>query len=592
MPNDFFSEEDDEILAAATIGVDSKTKQITPPPATATEMAKMSSKAMTDLITGTVAKNNATLDQRYGVVKNLQAEKQAANEDQIVQAATIGDNNKIVKSAQLLADQEAQRRTVVTAANMGVTGSQDTADLLNTRAAQWKAASEDALAKKDKLREDSEIQFLQNPAGYIRAQFYMENTAREAQNAEDKKIQIAQDIVQVQGMTQEAAKTYNAIKQTTTAASVKASLDIVEAETKTGINTLKAANAGILIQDLAVLNGLDSAKLSNLNVAAGAKMDLARLGIAYEQLSLSKQSIKMQADEFRERMDLKKVTKEELDVTGQLLSEGLAIIGRGKGEKIPSTMVAGLFKTPEGQEAYTRAIQSRLVGSPVVASSLGELTRIVGKDGAPLMPQQSAIRNLLGSSFAIASDETKAKEYGIKVTDHKNLQDVQSGAAQLVTQQATEYLKNIKPGDKSNPYSAPPYSTVMEIPGVQQSPLYQKVLKPQHAAGGIQEFNPQNVVASVAAGIKAGTITHAEGAQGLLAMFNGIVKTNQIQQNYMGMHLPQMDGYRTTIISPGGTPAIRNMNSLPDINVILDQQLRPVGMFEMHRNWDRPLGFN
>lgn len=574
----FDPDEDDLAAELLNIPVPIKTPKGTEviplPEKTAKKISDTSSKNMTDMILNQVQENNQTLAERYPVVQELNKQKLQAGADSIVAAQMVGDNSQIVLGARLIAEKEAQRRTAETAANLGVTGSMDAADLLNKRAVQWRQADEEALQKTEKLRKDSEIQFLQDPGGYIKAQFYMENTAQEAQNAIDRKTQIAQSIVTMQSLTQQAAQTYNAIKQTDTTASIEAALKAAGAQTQIGINQMKAANAGVAIEALETLNRMDSQQLSNMSVANTALQQERQAKNAAAQLAMSQQSLAIHVSEFNERMEQKRATKEEMDTAGQLLTEGLSIIGKSDGTKLPSSMVPMFMKTPQGQEAYTRAVQSRLVGHPVIAPSLGELTRIVGRDGAPLMPQQTAVRNLLGTSFATASDPVEAKKYGVNVSDPKNLQDVQGAAAQIALKQAQEYLKNIKPGDKANPYAAPPYNTVMEIPGVQNSPLYQKVLKPQHLAGGIQDLDPNNLIASVVSGIKSNQITHAEGAAGISTIFNAIVEKNRINNNYVGMHLPNQDAYRTMIMTPAGIPKMRNLTSLPDINVLLDNQLR------------------
>jgi len=576
--SDDTNDTDAESIVGAPVGMDSPTTRSAPPSpkAVAATLQGASSKGMTEVILGQVQQNNATLAERYPVVQQMNKEHAEAQVDELVQAATIGNNNQVVASAKLLADSTAQLRTVQTASNLGVTGSMDAADLLNKRAIQWREASEDAMVKADKYRHDSEVQFLQDPAGYVKAQFFLDNTARAAQDAQDRKTQIAGDIVYMQKQTQEAQTTYNAIKVTETQESIEAQLSTVAAQSAAGIDRMKAANAGIAVEGLRALNEMDTQKLSNFSVANAALIQQQQLGIAQQQLSLSKKTLQVHIDEFNERMELKKVAKEELDTAGQLLSEGFAITGQGKGDKIPSSMVANYMKTPEGQAAYTRAIQSRLVGSPIVASSLGDIAKMVGQDGVPLLPQQASVKNLMGGAWALANDPIKAKEMGVTIMDPKNPDAVKAGAAQIAYKEAAAYLSNIKPGDKANPYQAPPYNTVMEIPGVQQSALYQKVLKPQHLAGGIQDVNPDNLIASVTSAIKGGQITHAEGVQGVQAIFNGIVVKNKLNNNYLGMHLPNQDSYNTMIMTPQGIPKMRNLTSLPDINVIIDNQLRGV----------------
>src|SRR5882757_9132900 len=101
---------DAEDIISSPVPMDPATKK-TPPPAPEVAMAKLnsaSSKGMTDVILGAVQQNNATLAERYPVVKSLNQAREIAQADMIVQAATIGENNVIVQGAKLLADQQSQ----------------------------------------------------------------------------------------------------------------------------------------------------------------------------------------------------------------------------------------------------------------------------------------------------------------------------------------------------------------------------------------------------------------------------------------------------------------------------------------------------
>lgn len=80
-----------------------------------------------------------------------------------------------------------------------------------------------------------------------------------------------------------------------------------------------------------------------------------------------------------------------------------------------------------------------------------------------------------------------------------------------------EKSKNIAAGDSTNPYQAPPLPVLVEAsPKVQNSPLYQKVLKPF----ALNETNPQRIAELAANGVKGKLITPEEAAQGITDIFS------------------------------------------------------------------------
>ena len=80
----------------------------------------------------------------------------------------------------------------------------------------------------------------------------------------------------------------------------------------------------------------------------------------------------------------------------------------------------------------------------------------------------------------------------------------------------------IKEGDNSNPYHAPPFSIIAESKAVQQTKLYQNLLKQK----GFTEFNPKAVLDTALAGIAAKTISAAEAAEGITVIAKAIIVDN------------------------------------------------------------------
>lgn len=78
------------------------------------------------------------------------------------------------------------------------------------------------------------------------------------------------------------------------------------------------------------------------------------------------------------------------------------------------------------------------------------------------------------------------------------------------------YIQEIKLGDNSNPFQAPPMATLTSNSSVTRSALYRKILRPM----SMQETNHERIMEAAVNGFVSGTISSEEAAQGITDMFN------------------------------------------------------------------------
>lgn len=119
---------------------------------------------------------------------------------------------------------------------------------------------------------------------------------------------------------------------------------------------------------------------------------------------------------------------------------------------------------------------------------------------------------------------------------------------------------DIRTGDSSNPYQAPPMAVLKDIPAVANSPLYKKVLE----AMQMQETNPQKIMDSAIAGVMAKTITPEQAADGVVTIFESAgVYNNENMGGFKRFGLPAQTSYKTTLTrDPSAFDTLRQKSGL------------------------------
>jgi hypothetical protein len=106
---------------------------------------------------------------------------------------------------------------------------------------------------------------------------------------------------------------------------------------------------------------------------------------------------------------------------------------------------------------------------------------------------------------------------------------------------------NIKAGDSTNPYQAPPMAVLKDIPAVADSILYKNVL----AAMQMQEMNPQKVIDAAIDGMQAGRVSPEQAASGIVTIFNAAAgHNNEDMGGFRRFGLPSQVSYNTTLTKP------------------------------------------
>lgn len=513
---------------------------------------------------------NDKAKERSVAVQELTDKQAQAAQEQDDALAKDADSTKIIASAKLVADKKAEQQVATMATRMG-TNPDESSSIMDKLADDWRTSSLNAIDKQSRLEKDLSINFFEHPGAFIGAQMRMEQTVKQADAAVHHRDNAAQALNQAQNLTQGSVVQANALKQTVTEATMSATLDKIDADLQGKRAALRMQTAGIQMDGLKTLNSMDITTINNLQAGVNAKLQVAQLASAQAHLRLAEQQAKQNLVEFNVRMDEKKATKEDMEYYADTVRKGAATMGidlTGLG----STKIISLLnsKTEGFADYFNAGIRSQSTGNPTVADNAGETARVIAERNAPLRTEQSSIKKLFANSVATASSPQGAQGLGI---DGTKKDQVYHGAGRYAVDQATKMQKNIDPTDGTNIYAAPPLEAVMKVPGLQNTPWFQTVMKPQMDAGGLKEFNPEQLVSLTAAAIKANKISFNDAAVGLQGAHTAAVRVNNVTKNYKGFGLPEQSSFNISLPNAYGILRHFDMATPQSVQQILSSKM-------------------
>ena len=205
------------------------------------------------------------------------------------------------------------------------------------------------------------------------------------------------------------------------------------------------------------------------------------------------------------------------------------------------TILFGLRQTGRTKDKYIRLQELGGVPDPIMGLTPFEAQNnslVVDPTGTSTPTKAS---KLLDDTAKLQVE--KYKEAGDIPKDEETIKaDFNTTAKEL----ATSAAKEIRQGDETNPYLAPPMSVLSQKASVLNSTLYKRVLEPLN----LQETNPQIIVNRTVAGISAGTITPEEGAAGIEAIFEAAAAHNNTESGgFRRYGLPNQTTYNAQLAS-------------------------------------------
>lgn len=109
------------------------------------------------------------------------------------------------------------------------------------------------------------------------------------------------------------------------------------------------------------------------------------------------------------------------------------------------------------------------------------------------------------------------------------------------------FAADIKTGDTSNPFQAPPMSVLADMNSISSTAFYKKVIAPMN----MKEVDAQSIMDAAVAGVRAKTITPEQAASGIEAIFDGAaLYNNTLQGGFRRVGLPNQTTYNTQLTRP------------------------------------------
>ena len=114
------------------------------------------------------------------------------------------------------------------------------------------------------------------------------------------------------------------------------------------------------------------------------------------------------------------------------------------------------------------------------------------------------------------------------------------------------FTGDIRAGDGSNPYQAPPMNILATKKAVQKSIFYQKVIK----GSGMVETDPEKIMMAGLAAVQAKRITIEEHIAGVETIFDAAAASNnKLEGGFERVGMPNQLNYMTQLVIPGVTLA-------------------------------------
>lgn len=514
-------------------------------------------------------KNNE-LKARSAVVSDIFA-KQAEEGKKIEEAIqSKGDNSAIVLRAKETADLQTQTNVLNQAAKMGIAPGVDSS-VLDKVADEWKQAKLASIDKQQKLAKDLDVKFFEHPLDYVVAQVKMEGTITEAERAAARSGEATRNFADIQQLTQHLPGQMAALAATKSQATLDATMAENAAMTNAAVSKARIENAGIQVQGIQALNNMSAQELNNKHTALSVKQQAEQFELQKKQFAQSTEMFKMQMEDRLERMNQKKMDRDELESQANVVRKGAAVAGFEGVAAYPTNKIIQMLNMRDAKtmDFFKAGMATEATGHPILGEDAGQVAKIINQHLAPLRPEQATIKTFYQEVWSEAS----SPEGGLKGRyDPTKLDQVTNGATKIAINKAASQMGNIKTGDNTNIYAAPPLQNVLDLGPVKNTAWAAKVMAPQMVTGELKEFNPQQLASLTAEAVRSGKINFKEAAEGLQSAFTGSVELNNRTKNFKGMGLPEQVGF-TTSMNDGGSIKKYNLTQAQDVNKILSKLL-------------------
>lgn len=536
-----------------------------------------------DLVNEVINSANTQINQEQeakDAISALLQKRQQAQQDQEVQASKegimLGNGEVITPETQQVKDlatlkQQSQVNEVAT--HLG-SNPDDAASILTGLADEWKNATVRSVKSAKMVSDKESSKFFDSPLQFVYDRLTLPFAKEQADADTAYRNNVSTSLQQAQQLTQELPKTMAAIAQTETSATAQSKLEAVQARIQSNIDSLKIKNASTDIDGLKTLVQMGQDQLNSVIQKFSAYNQSQHLQLAQASFALEKQKTEAMLAEHEQKMADKTATEQESKDFADYAKKGASILGFDNVAQLPHNRIIQLYnaKDPMIHKMINVGIMSTLNGGkPTISDNPGEVAGTLALTNAPLAPIQENIKKFFKSVWGDAANPNNATKN--KISDVSKMDQVSAAAGRLATQGAQTQLGNIKTGDNTNIYAPPPLPNIVGLKAVQDTSLYQTVLKDQIAAGGLKEFQPDQIISMAVSGFKTGKYDYKTMSKDLLSIFGGVAAYNNTLHNYTGFGLPAQTTYNTEVGDNFGYASIKNLANSKDLDNVLNNKL-------------------
>lgn len=203
-------------------------------------------------------------------------------------------------------------------------------------------------------------------------------------------------------------------------------------------------------------------------------------------------------------------------------------------------LIVRKFKDPRTAEKYVRLQEIGGVEKPVFGLNAAEAQSTMLLIDEAGTGKQTKGTKLIKQITAEFTDDLQKLGANIPKDEESMKALYNKKADDFMDKQSTE----IKAGDQSNPYIAPPMATLTAKRSVAETPLYQKVLKPMDMV----EADPQRIMDAGLAALAAKVISATELASGVEAIFEAAAAHNNTNEGgFKRVGLPSQTTYNVRL---------------------------------------------
>jgi hypothetical protein len=477
----------------------------------------------------TINNFNSTIGQSRQALTEQSGALNEINQGRIAATVKQGDNSALIKEQELLQKQQAEANASAIVEALGGNPS-STGNLIIPAASNYAQARVEAQKSLDKITELENASLLENPLGYIMAQFQLSSEVKKYNSLVDKMDFEKSGVQEISAMANNAAISQKAVQKTVNDATIKAEVENTKLAATLVANALEADAIKNNMQAVVTALELDSKSLDSLVRAKSLINQEQEVALRQEQAAQSRREANLRMRELED----KKAEDEEFLNT---VNRGLAALGK---QPVNFATVKNMAKLAKGQEDISTWFEigsSSLNNRVQLASAPLDSLNVIAKYSAQVPAPEKQVVGFVSSVGEQVRKGLEAKGY-----DQKTLA---KEVNKKIVSSAESQLKNVDPTASNNIYAPPSLNTVGQSKAVQESKLWREALAPIADTKDAVPFNNDVIVSTAIAAFKKGKISYNELNEGLGTIYNAAKEINNASKNYTKYALPEMSSFNT-----------------------------------------------